>query len=338
LSAARTLNIRADNRLPSRSLNRFFSASFAVLGVFARTKNLKSARSGFAKDAKNRKTRKEERLLKQFTHTNGTIVKRQILLTFLIVCLVSFVVASESSKASYNMGDPVNLNAGPRAKSNVLYLTHSAGFKHDVLPLSRQILTDLGERTGAFVITATDDCSFLSREQLKKFDAVVFYTTGELPISDEQKAAFLDFVKLGKGFVGIHSATDTFYKWPEYGELVGGYFDGHPWHQDVTVKVEDSHHPATRHLEKSFKIKDEIYQMKNFSRGRVNVLLSLDTTSVDLTLPAVHRTDKDFALAWYREYGKGRAFYTALGHRAEVWQDERFQKHLIGAVRWVTRQ
>ena len=258
--------------------------------------------------------------------------------TFLILTLVGFTLASQSREADRSLGYSTNNTAVLRAKPNILYLTHPAGFTHDVLPLSRQILTELGERTGAFVITATDDCSFLSREQLKKFDAVVFYTTGELPISDEQKTAFLEFIKSGKGFVGIHSATDTFYKWPEYGELVGGYFDGHPWHQDVTVNVEDSHHPATRHLEKSFKIKDEIYQMKNFSRSRVNVLLSLDTTSVDLTLPAVHRTDKDFALAWYREYGKGRAFYTALGHRAEVWQDERFQKHLIGALLWVTRQ
>ncbi len=263
---------------------------------------------------------------------------KQLSLTFLILSLISFISPSQSSEAARNPGDPINNSAAPRAKANILYLTHSAGFKHEVLPLSKQIMTDLGERSGLFVITATDDCSLLNREQLKKFDAVVFYTTGELPISDEQKIAFLDFIKSGKGFVGIHSATDTFYKWPEYGELVGGYFDGHPWHQDVTVKVEDSHHPATRHLEKSFKIKDEIYQMKNFSRGRVNVLMSLDTTSVDLTLPTVHRTDKDFALAWYREYGKGRAFYTALGHRPEVWQDERFQKHLIGALRWVTRQ
>jgi len=265
-------------------------------------------------------------------------VTKQLSLTFLILSLISFILPSQSSEAAKNPGDPINNSAVRRAKAHILYLTHSAGFKHEVLPLSKQILTDLGERSGLFVITATDDCSLLSREQLKTFDAVVFYTTGELPISDEQKTAFLDFIKSGKGFVGIHSATDTFYKWPEYGELVGGYFDGHPWHQDVTVKVEDNHHPATRHLEKSFRIKDEIYQMKNFSRGRVNVLMSLDTTSVDLTLPTVHRTDKDFALAWYREYGKGRAFYTALGHRPEVWQDERFQKHLIGALRWVTRQ
>jgi uncharacterized protein len=221
-----------------------------------------------------------------------------------------------------------------RGKHKVLYLTHSAGFKHDVLPVSETILKEIGDRSGAFEVTATKDCSLISRDGLKPYDAVVFYTTGELPITDEQKAALLDFIKSGKGFVGIHSATDTFYKWPEYGEMIGGYFDQHPWHQEITVKVEDKRHPATRHLDKSFQIKDEIYQFKDFSRERVHVLLSLDPGSVDLTLPAVHRKDKDFALAWWRNYGKGRVFYTALGHREEVWRDARFQQLLIGALRW----
>src|SRR5436853_2939642 len=219
-----------------------------------------------------------------------------------------------------------------RAKHKVLYLTHSAGFKRDVLPVSEEIMKEMGERTGAFEVTATRDCSLISRDSLKQYDAVVFYTTGELPLSDEQKAAFMDFVKSGKGFVGIHSATDTFYKWPEYGEMIGGYFDQHPWHQEVTVKVEDPKNPATKHLGSSFKITDEIYQHKNFSRQNVQVLLSLDVTSVDLNAKNVHRTDKDFALAWCRKYGKGRVFYTVLGHRPEVWQDERFQNHLLGAL------
>ncbi len=257
----------------------------------------------------------------------------------LSTALIALLLASERGQADRK--SPVGSIESARvsrAKPKVLYLTHSAGWKHEVLPLSQQILKQIGERSGAFEITATEDCSLLSRERLKEYDAVVFYTTGELPISDEQKDAFLDFIKSGKGFVGIHSATDTFYKWPEYGELIGGYFNGHPWHQDVTIKVEDQHHPATSHLEKSFTIKDEIYQMKNFSRDRVHVLMSLDTNSVNLTLPDVHRTDKDFALAWWREYGKGRVFYTALGHRPEVWQDERFQQHLLGALRWVMVQ
>jgi type 1 glutamine amidotransferase len=247
---------------------------------------------------------------------------------------VALVVALAIIFAQSGAGEAARNATAARAKHKVLYLTHSAGFKHDVLPVSEEIMKEMGERTGAFEVTATKDCSLISRDSLKQYDAVVFYTTGELPLSDEQKAAFLDFIKSGKGFVGIHSATDTFYKWPEYGELIGGYFDQHPWHQDVTVNVEDNHHPATKHLGKSFQIKDEIYQFKDFSRSRVHVLLSLDTNSVDLTKPAAHRTDKDFALAWWRNYGKGRVFYTALGHREEVWRDARFQQMMIGALAW----
>ena len=264
---------------------------------------------------------------------NGKLT-RTIIVPIIVAIAIAFSIVHTGTGLAMQAGSNLVEPTANFAKRKVLYLTHSAGFKHEVLPLSEQILKQIGERSGAFEVTATQDCSVLSRIGLKPYDAVVFYTTGELPISDAQKAAFLDFIRSGKGFVGIHSATDTFYKWPEYGELIGGYFDQHPWHQEVTINVEDQRHPATHHLERTFKITDEIYQFKDFSRSRVHVLLSLDATSVDLNKPAVHRTDKDFAVAWWRNYGKGRVFYTALGHRPEVWQDERFQRHLLGAVRW----
>jgi uncharacterized protein len=221
-----------------------------------------------------------------------------------------------------------------KTRPRILYLTQSAGYKHDVLPFSERTLQQLGEKSGAFDSLATPDCSLINADYLKNFKGLVFYTTGELPLSEEQKQAFLDFVKAGKGFVGIHSATDTLYKWPEYGKLIGGYFDGHPWHQDVVIKVEDTTHPAVKDLAPSFKIKDEIYQFKDFSKDQVHVLLSLVNSSVDLTKPSVHRADKYFANAWTTSYGKGRVFYTALGHREEVWSDPRFQKHLVNGIRW----
>jgi type 1 glutamine amidotransferase len=102
----------------------------------------------------------------------------------------------------------------------------------------------------------------------------------------------------------------------------------------VVITVEDPRFPATAHLGTSFRIKDEIYQFKHWSRARTHVLLSLDPSSVDLTLKNVHRTDRDFALAWCHPYGQGRVFYTALGHRDEVWQDERFQRHLVNGALW----
>jgi type 1 glutamine amidotransferase len=220
------------------------------------------------------------------------------------------------------------------APPRVLYVTHSAGFKHAVLPLTEKLLPELGRTSGAFAATVSADAAVLSPENLRNFAAVIFYTTGELPLDDAQKRGLIEFVRGGRGFVGIHSATDTFYKWPEYHDLVGGYFDNHPWHQAVTIRVEDRQHPATSHLPERFTLNDEIYQFRDWSRARVHVLLSLDVTSVDLNNSGVKRTDKDFALAWTRQFGKGRSFYTALGHEPDVWRDPRFQQHLLGGIRW----
>ena len=150
----------------------------------------------------------------------------------------------------------------------------------------------------------------------------------------DQKTAFLEFIRNGGGFVGIHSATDTFYDWPEYGALIGGYFDNHPWREEVSVRVEDQTHPATKHLAERFQINDEIYQFKQWSRDRVNVLMSLDTQSVDTTRDSVHRSDNDFALTWSHSYGDGRVFYTALGHEDAVWQDDRFQRLIVNGIVW----
>ncbi len=253
-----------------------------------------------------------------------------------VVSLAIWLVACGSSTPS----TPTPTKAGPLSPvgRRILYVTQSAGFRHDVLPLSVQILQDLGRQSAAFEMTATEDSSLITREGLTRYDAVVFYTSGELPMGEAQKAALVEFVRSGKGFAGIHSATDTFYQWPDYGALVGAYFDGHPWHQDVAVRVEDSHHAATAPLPPSFHLNDEIYQFRNWSRDNVHVLLSLDPASVDLSAAGVNRSDRDFALSWTRTYGQGRVFYTALGHEASVWQDARFQQHLIGGIRWAMGQ
>ncbi len=226
------------------------------------------------------------------------------------------------------------LAAAQPPPKKVLYLTHSAGFTHDVLPLSMELLPQIGLAHG-FDVTATRDLAFLSPQSLKQYDAVVFYTTGELPIGEADKAGLMAWVRSGKGFAGIHSATDTFYRWREYGEMIGGYFDNHPWHEEVVVNVEDRRSPATRHLPPRWTLTDEIYQFRQWDRSKRHVLLSLDTSSVDLGAKGVKRTDGDFALAWTSTTGKGRVFYTALGHRAEVWQSPEYQRHLAGGIRWV---
>ncbi len=222
------------------------------------------------------------------------------------------------------------------APKRVLYVTHTAGFRHDSIPVSRQAMESLGARSGgALEVVSTEDLSLISADGLRNFDAVFFFTTGELALSDRQKQDFLAFVRDGKGFGGAHSATDTLYNWPEYGEMLGAYFDEHPWAQQVTVDVEDPDHPAMRNLAPSFQVTDEIYQFRAFSRERLRVLMTLDTRTVDLRHPLVKRTDGDFALAWCRNYGRGRVFYTALGHPEELWRDERFQTMLLNALLWL---
>lgn len=220
----------------------------------------------------------------------------------------------------------------------VLYFTHSAGFRHDSIPLSRQMLEEAAGRTGLLALDWSEDPADLAPANLERYDALFFFTSGELPLDDCAKEGLLRFVREGKGFGGVHSATDTLYGWPEYGELIGARFDGHPWAQEVDIVVEDRAHPAVRELGESFRIADEIYQFREFSRERVRVLLRLDPASVDLGREGVNRQDGDFALAWCREYGKGRVFYTALGHLDETWRDERFQKMIVNALLWITGQ
>jgi len=226
----------------------------------------------------------------------------------------------------------------PPELPRVLFLTHSAGFVHDVvkrgdddgLAVAERGL--LGAAKGVLDVVASQDCAMLEPASLAGFDAVVLYTTGELPVPDATRAGLLDWVRGGGAFVGVHCATDTFYEYPPYLAMVGGTFDGHPWHQEVLVTVEDTRHPATAHLGARFPITDEIYQFRDFHRHPVRVLASLDPASVEIEKGK--RADGDYALSWWKDYGQGRVFYTALGHRPEVWDDARFLEHLLGGIRW----
>src|SRR5216683_3655873 len=137
------------------------------------------------------------------------------------------------------------------APKRVLYVTTSAGYRHDSIPTSQQVLRNLG-----LDVVATEDLSLITADNLQNFDAVFFFTSGELQLSDQQKADLLAFVRDGKGFGGVHCATDTLYTWPEYGDLIGAYFNGHPWAQEVSINIEDPDDPAVRALAPSFRIVD----------------------------------------------------------------------------------
>jgi type 1 glutamine amidotransferase len=205
--------------------------------------------------------------------------------------------------------------------------------KPEELCTVEKALIELGKKSGAFEAVVTQDSrNAINEENLKKFAAVYFYTTGELPLSDTQKADLLGFIRSGRGFAGNHCATDTFYKWAEYGNMIGGYFDGHPWHEKIKVIVEDKNHPASKPFGDTFEITDEIYQFKGpYDRTKLHVLMKMDTNSVK---KEGKRQDKDYALAWTKDYGKGRVFYSAFGHREEVWKDERFLAHMLGGLKY----
>jgi type 1 glutamine amidotransferase len=225
-----------------------------------------------------------------------------------------------------------------RPVERILYFTYSAGYRHEVIPLSKSILKQLAEDSGVFEIIATEDTSEFSTENLERYAAVMFYTSGEIPMSGAQKMALLNFVHSGRGFLGLHSSTDTFYTWPDYLDLVGGYFDGHPWHQNVSIEVLDPSDPIVAFLGNSLQFDDEIYQIRDFDYRGSHVLLRLDPSSVDLQKPGVHQRSYGWPLAWTRFYGHGRVFYLALGHEASVWKHARYQQILGKAILWSLRR
>jgi len=223
------------------------------------------------------------------------------------------------------------------------------GYQHDSISHAVATMERLGRESGAYDMYIRTDSQLITKQtippparntrNLNYFDAIFFIGTGE-GLTDQQRTDLLSFVKEdGKGFIGAHTGDDAFFEWPEFGEMVGGYFDKHPWSVfDAHIIVEDQNFPATKHLPKDFTIKDEIYQHKDWSREKVHVLAHLDPANLDFTKPDIHRTDKDFAVAWAKMYGKGRVFYSTFGHAAETWDDPRIQKLYLGAVKWALRQ
>jgi type 1 glutamine amidotransferase len=153
-------------------------------------------------------------------------------------------------------------------------------------------------------------------------------TSGELPLEPGQQQALLDFVANGGGFVATHSATDTFYNWPAYAELIGATFREHPWSGPATVRVEDDQHPINLGLPASFELSDEYYVFRANPRQRSHILLRLDAASVGAV--------GDYPLAWCSHYGAGRVYYNALGHPSSTWLDPRFQQQLRAALLWAS--
>jgi len=231
----------------------------------------------------------------------------------------------------------------PPHRKQLLAIGEEKGYRHEAVSHALATIERLGRETGIWDTTIRTDTEALTKKKLEynaknlnNFDAVLFYTGGTLEMDDQQKKDFLSFIHDdGKGFIGVHSATITFTQWPEYGEMIGGYFDEHPWGTfQAPIIVEDPNFPGMSQWPHEFTITDEIYQIKNFSRERCRVLMRLDASKLDLNNPRVHRTDRDFAATWAKMYGKGRVYYSTLGHVSENWDNPKFQQMYVEAIKW----
>lgn len=236
-----------------------------------------------------------------------------------------------------------NASFAQERQRRLLVIGQSKGYEHDSISTAMATLYEIGRRSHQWETFFRTDCAAITKKprkwgakNLDAFDAVAFFTDGELDMDDSQKADLLSFVRDdGKGFIGIHSAAITFLAWPDYGKMLGGTFDGHPWGVfEAPLVVEDPEFPGVRHLPRAFTLRDEIYQIKDFSRENVRVLLRLDSGKIDLFRKGVRRTDQDFAVVWARNYGKGRVLYNGLGHQEAVWERPDIQKMWLDLVRW----
>ncbi len=251
--------------------------------------------------------------------------------------------------------------ASPKEKRTVLVFSRTNGFRHASIATGKLALEELGKKTGAFDVVVSDDLGNFEASALAKFDAVCFLSTTqnvfapngeELKVmSDEDKKAakereerlkqnLMEYVKAGNGFIGIHAATDTFYEWEEYGQMINGYFDGHPWGSgtQVSIKVEPGQetHPLVAMFEgESVDFKEEIYQLKDpYDSKAVDMLLRLDPEKSDMNVQGIKRDDQDFGVAWIRNWEKGRVFYCSLGHNHEMYWHPKVIRHYLAGIQW----
>jgi type 1 glutamine amidotransferase len=247
--------------------------------------------------------------------------------------------------------------AKPKAPRNILVFSKTAGFRHGSITIGARAIALMGDKTGAYTVFHTEDESYLEPEKLKKFDAVfMLNTTNECfrprvndKNSKEEKAAadkreeelkksLLDFVRGGKGLIGVHAATDTYKAWKEYNQMMGGAFVSHPWHKAVPVKVTDPNSPVNAAFGgKDFVIADEIYMFRDDTALPADrrFLLEMDIAKMDEKDRAGgKRKDGTYPISWINKYGEGRVFYCSLGHREEVYWNPTILKHYLAGIQY----
>lgn len=252
---------------------------------------------------------------------------------------------------------PAKAAAKPKQPRKLLIYTRANGFVHSSIPYGAYAVKQLGEKTGAFTGVISDDPEQFSPQNLKQYDAVCLVnTTGDwlqdkaamkaasgdekkkLQAREEElKQSLLSWLEAGGGLAGFHAASDSYYRWPEFGKIIGGYFAGHPWHEKVMIKVEDKSHRLTDTFDETgdFFITDEIYQFKDpYARDNLRILLTLDLERSP-TNKKGNRQDNDYAVAWVNTHGKGRVFYSSLGHREEIYYNPQMLKFYLDGLQFV---
>jgi cytochrome c len=237
----------------------------------------------------------------------------------------------------YAMGNNVTLDYSkartariilPKAK--LLVFSKTKGWHHTSIPFGIKAVLKIAQEKN-YTADTTVNAEDFNDENLKKYDAVIFMSTTGNVLNAEQQAAFERYIQSGGGYVGVHSAADTEYDWPWYGNLVGAYFESHPNNPNVRnakVVVEDKKHPSTSMLPDTWERKDEWYNYKSIYSG-IKVLMTLDESTYDGgTNGAVH------PISWFHEYDGGRAFYTGLGHTDETYSDPMYLQHLAGGIKY----
>lgn len=262
-----------------------------------------------------------------------------------LIALLVAAAATLTLTAWVSQADEAKKEAAPKKK--ILMYSASFGFRHSCVtrPLdgglshAEKEFKQFAGEAGYEVFLTQDHNELKNDGQFKQYDAIVFYTTGSPPINRD---AFLKWLRDGGAFIGVHCASDTFYDWKEYGQLICGYFQTHgPLnHEPVTMDVENPDHPATCMLGDKWTIADEIYHIKDFKADRVDKLISVDKDATPKAIVEKHgfKPDVYYPVSWTNTEGKGRVFYTSLGHREDVWSNATYQKHLLGGIAWALGQ
>jgi cytochrome c len=213
------------------------------------------------------------------------------------------------------------------AKAKVLVFTKTLVYHHASIEVAVPAIVKLGQQNNFDVVSSTH-AGLFTDANLKQYAAVIFMSTTGDVLNSTQQAAFQRYIRAGGGFVGVHSATDTEYDWPWYGNLVGAYFKNHPALQNATLKVIDRTFIATKPLPAIWKRYDEWYNYKYIAKG-LHVLITIDETSY-----TGGQNGANHPMSWYHAYDGGRAFYTALGHTNQSYSEPLFLKHLLGGIKY----